>query len=366
MLDFRILGPLEVVNDGGPLALGGQKQRALLALLLLNAREVVSTERLVGELWGEQPPQTATTSLQNLVSQLRKVLPAGRARHAAARLRARDRAATSSTSVASSGSSRRRERSDAGAARAHSSATRSRSGAARRSPTSPSRRSPRARSAGSRSSGSRRSRSGSTPTSSSGSARELVGELEALVAQHPLRERLRGQLMLALYRAGRQAEALQAYHDARRALVDELGIEPRPALQQLYRSILRQEAVLERAPPARADRRSPRGRRQGAARRPPRDRARRRASIPADDRRRALPGPGRGRRAPRQVVRLPARVRARPRARVAEYVALTKGVGPLYDELHALFDAGVRARAPSTAPSRGSPGCCARTTGRTS
>src|SRR5919204_342322 len=73
----------------------------------------------------------------------------------------------------------------------------------------------------------------------------LVAELRALVAEHPLRERLRGQLMAALYRAGRQAEALEAYHDARRTLVDELGIEPSPALQQLERSILRQDPALE-------------------------------------------------------------------------------------------------------------------------
>src|SRR5207248_586593 len=74
-----------------------------------------------------------------------------------------------------------------------------------------------------------------------GAGAELVGELEALVRDHPLRERLRGQLMLALYRSGRQAEALDAYLAARKALVDELGIEPSPALQRLYRSILRQE-----------------------------------------------------------------------------------------------------------------------------
>src|SRR5262249_57838858 len=82
-----------------------------------------------------------------------------------------------------------------------------------------------------------------------GAGHELVGELEALARQWPLRERLQGQLMLALYRAGRQAEALGVYHETRRALVDELGIEPSPGLQQLYRSMLRQEPALERVPP---------------------------------------------------------------------------------------------------------------------
>ena len=78
-----------------------------------------------------------------------------------------------------------------------------------------------------------------------GRSAELVAELESLVVAHPLRERLRGQLMLALYRSGRQAEALQVYQDTRRLLVDELGIEPSQALQRLEQAILRQEASLE-------------------------------------------------------------------------------------------------------------------------
>ena len=78
----------------------------------------------------------------------------------------------------------------------------------------------------------------------------LAGELEALVAEHPLRERLRRYLMTALYRSGRQAEALDAYQDARRGLVDELGIEPSPALQELERAILRQDPALDVEAPA--------------------------------------------------------------------------------------------------------------------
>ena len=83
---------------------------------------------------------------------------------------------------------------------------------------------------------------------------ELVAELEALVARHPLRERLRGQLMLALYRCGRQAEALKLYQDARRVLVDELGLEPGRALQQLEQEILRQDASLDLVSPLRRHR----------------------------------------------------------------------------------------------------------------
>ena len=74
MLEFRILGPLAVAADGEPLQLSGQKQRALLALLLLDVNRVVSTDRIVDALWGEEPPRTAATSLQNFVSQLRKLL----------------------------------------------------------------------------------------------------------------------------------------------------------------------------------------------------------------------------------------------------------------------------------------------------
>ena len=93
MTEFRILGPLEVVADGGsPVELGGQRQRVLLALLLLHANEVVSTDRLVDELWGEQPPRTAMASLQNRVSQLRKLLGAGRPRDPPAGLSAPRRA----------------------------------------------------------------------------------------------------------------------------------------------------------------------------------------------------------------------------------------------------------------------------------
>jgi DNA-binding SARP family transcriptional activator len=78
VLEFRVLGPLEVVGEEGPLVLGGQKQRALLGLLALNAGRVVATDRLLDELWGEHPPRTAATSLQNMISQLRKTLGADR------------------------------------------------------------------------------------------------------------------------------------------------------------------------------------------------------------------------------------------------------------------------------------------------
>jgi DNA-binding SARP family transcriptional activator len=335
VVEFRVLGPLEVADESGSLVLGGQKQRALLGLLLIHAGEVLSSDRIVDELWGEQPPRTAMTSLQNFVSQLRKVLPPdvlvtkppgylvrvnpeqldlGRFERLVAEARRQGAAQRSrllheglalwrgppladlAFETFAQGEIRRLEELRLEALEERIDAD-----------------------------------------LELGGGRELVGELEGLVAQYPLRERLRGQFMLALYRAGRQAEALQAFLDARRALVDELGIEPSPALQQLYRSMLRQEAALERAPPP----------------------------HPVDDHfgdvvralfgGRLVPILGAGVNPPQQLAGngLPGSAEVashlaksfgcppehtRDLAHVAEYVALTRGLGPLYDELHTLFD----------------------------
>ena len=249
MLEFKILGSLEVLDDGAPVQLGRRNQRALLTLLLLRANEAVSTERLVDQLWGEHPPRTATTSLQNTVSQLRRLLgtgmlhtrPAGyvleldsgqldlvcferlsrEARNAepAERSRLLREALTLWRGPALADS----ELEDFAQAEIHRLED---------------------------------LRLGVLEDRISADVElevdaDLVAELEALVRRNPLRERLRAQLMLALYRSGRQADALSAYHDARRMLVDELGIEPGPQLQALYGSILRQERSLVRvAPPA--------------------------------------------------------------------------------------------------------------------
>src|SRR5206468_4102324 len=156
--------------------------------------------------------------------------------------------------------------------------------------------------------------------------------------------------MLALYRAGRQAEALQAYLDARRALVDELGIEPSPALQRLYRSILRQEVGLERAaaPQVADDHLADvvsavlAGRLVlvlGAG-----------VDQPGESEHNGFPGPDEIVAHLVQAFDCPLD-HARDLAHVAEYVALTKGVGPLYDELHQLFDPRRTARAPRSTAS---------------
>jgi DNA-binding SARP family transcriptional activator len=251
-VEFRILGPLEVLDGGRTLPLAGERQRALLAVLLLHANEVVSTDRLLDELWGERQPTAGSTALRVRVSQLRKVLgkdvlvtrspgyllrvepgeldlhrfehlveeareaapdvAAGKLREALALWHGPALADLAYEPFAQSAIGRLDElrlvalekRIDADLA--------------------------------------------------VGRHAELIAELGGLVREHPLRERLRAHLMLALYRTGRQAEALEAYQDARRALVDELGIDPSPALQELERSILRQDPALELERVAQAER----------------------------------------------------------------------------------------------------------------
>ena len=330
MIEFGILGPLEVVGNDGPLALGGQKQRALLGVLLVHAGEVVATDRLVTELWGERPPRTATTSLQNFVSQLRKLLgpavletkPPGyvlrvdperfdlarfeglvsQARRAPPEERSRllrdalslwrgPPLADLAFEAFAQNEIRRLEelRLDALEARIDTDLE-------------------------------------------LGGGSELVGELESLVSQFPLRERLRRQLMLALYRSGRQADALQAYHDTRRVLVDELGIEPGPALQQVYTSILRQEGTLT----------------PGPADATPEDQLSDIIKALLGGRLVPVLGPGVNGGSRPDAAEIMARLaerfdcpadQARSLAQTAEYALLTQGVGPLYDELHDLFGA---------------------------
>jgi YVTN family beta-propeller protein len=262
-MEFRILGPLEVCSEGRQLSLGGAKQRAVLAVLLLRRNEVVSTDRLIDELWGDRPPATAAKTVQVYVSQLRKALRDRTGRDEAASVLVTkapgyvlvvkpgeldaDRFAQlvdEGTQALAAGTPRIAARvlleglalwrgpaladfaldsfAQTEAARleeARISALEERIEA----------------------------------DLALGRHVQLVGELESLVAAHPLRERLCGQLMLALYRSGRQAEALNAYRDARRTLVEQLGLEPGPALQQLERAILAHDAALAPPPPVDAE-----------------------------------------------------------------------------------------------------------------
>jgi len=240
-LEFRILGPLEVIADGAQIPLGGAKQRALLALLLLQANRVVSRDRLIDELWETDPPETARTALQVHVSQLRKVLGRDRIVTQApgylvrvepgeldldrfeklvGGLDRRDAARTAESLRGAlelwrgpplgdlDGSFARAERGRLEERRLLALEQRIEAELAL------------------------------------GRHAELVPELEGLVRESPLREGLRAQLMLALYRCGRQADALEAYRQGRRLLADELGLEPGEQLRRLEKGILEQDTSL--------------------------------------------------------------------------------------------------------------------------
>jgi DNA-binding SARP family transcriptional activator len=250
---------LEVLDTHGQrLVLGGPKQRALLAVLLLYAGEVVPVEHLIDELWGEEPPDTAAHILQVYVANLRKVLEPGRARGAAGetvrtrppgylieispdnfdlarfeRLVAAGQAALASADPAQAARVFRQALNMwRGRALADIVLAASGQGEVVRL---------------------EERRLGAVEDRieaelACGRHRELTGELEALIAAHPLRERLHGQFMLALYRSGRQAEALEAYRRTRETLAEELGIDPSRPLQELERAVLAQDPTLDLAP----------------------------------------------------------------------------------------------------------------------
>ena len=240
-MEFALLGPLEVRADGRPLSLGPPKQRALLVLLLLNANRVVSRGRLIDALWGESPPETASKALQVYVSRLRKVLPAGvLLTKSPGYLLAVDPDALDLLRFERLVKAAR-EAAPADAA----SQLREALGLWRGSPLAEFGE-PFARIESGRLDDLRLTALEQRIQADLALGRhaELVGELEALAEEHPERERLRGLLMLALYRSGRQAEALETYQHARHAL-DELGLEPGTALKQLERQILAQDSTLE-------------------------------------------------------------------------------------------------------------------------
>ncbi|HET9509498.1 MAG TPA: BTAD domain-containing putative transcriptional regulator, partial [Gaiellaceae bacterium] len=246
-IDFRILGPLEARRDGVELSPGGPKQRALLALLLLHANERVSHSALIDGLWGEQPPETAAKALQVYVSQLRRTVgrelvhtrPGGYqlviAPDALDLLRFEQLVADARAAAPAAAAPKLREalalwRGSALADVADAAFAQEQMGRLEELRLAATEQLVDAELA--------------LATDS-----ELVPELERLVAQNPLRERLRAQLMLALYRSGRQADALDCYQEARRLFVDELGIEPGRQLRELHGAILRQDAALDLEPP---------------------------------------------------------------------------------------------------------------------
>src|SRR5919109_3096332 len=252
MDEFRLLGPLEAVVDGTPVRLGAGKPRALLALLLLNRNRVVPTERLVDELWGEEPPARATKALQVYVSQLRKALGPERVltRPPGYELRVDegelDVARFESLVTAA------REQLSAGNARAAAKGLREALELWRGPALREFRSESFAELAAARLEDQRLAAVEDRLQAEldSGEAARVVPELEELVTAEPLRERPRELLMLALYRAGRQADALDLYRRTRDLFVNELGIEPGPALRELEQAVLRQDTAL-RAPPRR-------------------------------------------------------------------------------------------------------------------
>jgi len=259
-MQFGILGPLEVSDEGRRVEIGGHKQRALLVSLLLHANEVVSLDRLIDELWGETPPPTAAKTLQAQVSRLRRALNGDEdpAAHMLGPLETRGHGYLLKIEPGQVDADRfqgmleeaRRTRADG----------------------KPEEAAEELRQALALWRGPALADFAYEPFAQTEIARldelqltaleerleadlalgrhtELIGEMEALVARHPLRERLRGQLMLALYRSDRQAEALHVYQEFRLALAEELGLEPSQGLQRLERQILEQDAEL--AGPAR-------------------------------------------------------------------------------------------------------------------
>jgi DNA-binding SARP family transcriptional activator len=251
-MEFRILGPLEAWDQGREISLGGHKPRTLLAVLLLHANEVVPADRLIDELWGEDSPEDAAAALRVNVSRLRKALPEDvlKTRSSGYFIRVESDALDvhSFERLVDEG------RSLLGRGLAAEASERLRGAMSLwRGPAladfayenfaqAPIARLDEIRLAA--------LELRIDADLALGRHDDLVGELEALVAEHPLRERLRGYLMTALYRSGRQAEALDAYQDARRALVDGLGIEPSSALLELERAILQQDPALDLEAPA--------------------------------------------------------------------------------------------------------------------
>lgn len=248
MLEFRILGPLEVVGDRGPLPLGGPKQRATLAILLLGANRVVSIDRLADDLYAGAAPATAVTQVQRQISELRKALgeasaietrpPGYLIRVAAdcldlARFEQR-------TSDATSAFAR-------GEAEAAADLLREALALWRGAPLADLAYESFAQVAIARLEEIRLAalELRVEVDLSFGRHGELIGELAALVSEHPLRESLSAQLMLALYRSGRQAESLDVYRRTRGALVEQFGIEPTPALRALERAILTHDPSLD-------------------------------------------------------------------------------------------------------------------------
>lgn len=249
-MEFRILGPLEVVEDGQPVALGTLKERLVLGVLLLHANEFVSRERLIDDLWGEAPPPTARQAVNVYLSKIRKTLAV---------------AGADPIATASGGYRLRVDTTQLDASRMRLLVAEAQELVAKGELESAAKQLEEALLLwrGPTLAGLQLESRGRDEVAlldelrltalmdridcdlALGRHEHALGELGVLVHEHPLRERLRAQQMLALYRAGRQADALDVYAEARRTLVDDLGIEPSEELQRLQQAILRHDPSLE-------------------------------------------------------------------------------------------------------------------------
>jgi DNA-binding SARP family transcriptional activator len=252
-MEFRILGPLEALDGKQRVTLGGSKLRAVLALLLLHPNETVSSDQLIDELWGEEPPATAAKALQVHVSRLRKAL-AGSGGGGGDVVVTRPHGYQLQIDLEQLDSHRferllaegRRELASDRPERALPALEQAVS-LWRGPPLADLTYEPFARTDIARLEQLRLAALEERIAADLALGRhaDVVGELEALVADYPLRERPRGQLMLALYRSGRQAEALEAYRRTRSLFVEDLGIEPGRELQELEHAILQQDRSLD-------------------------------------------------------------------------------------------------------------------------
>jgi DNA-binding SARP family transcriptional activator len=259
-VEFRILGPLEVIHEERPIALGGNRERALLAILLLSANRVVSSERLAEDLWAGRPPEGANQALRVYVSRLRKSLREGGGEGVLVtqppgymtRVEPDALDATRFEALLAQG------RDEAGTGDHHRAAATLRLGLSlwRGPALADLADAPFARAEAARLEETRLAALEERIEAELACGRhgELVAELDSLTRAHPLRERLWAQRMVALYRSGRQADALRAYQELRHLLNEELGLEPSAAVARLESAILRREPEVDWPP---ADRVAP-------------------------------------------------------------------------------------------------------------
>ena len=249
-MEYRILGPLEVVEGGAPIPLGTLKERAVLSVLLLRANEVVSPERLIDDLWGSSPPPTARKAVSVYVSKLRKTL-------------GRDGGDTISAVAGGYRLTLEPEQLDAARAQRLTADADNRASAGELVAAAALFRDALALWRGPTLAGLTLESKGRDEIArldelrlialmdridcdlALGRHEDVLGELQLMIREHPLHERPRAQQMLALYRSDRQAEALAAYQRARSVLVGELGLEPSESLQRLQQAILRHDPALE-------------------------------------------------------------------------------------------------------------------------